>query len=178
MNCPICHKDNPLDAKYCDHCHYEFTDEDRKHSYDRTVFGRIDKLIDSVKKISDTANLSIVFNNRIFRIALLVLLIAGGIYINNHKEQYAVVPSEEYRVEYNQSLNEYYLYTDDDYINLKLYLTNDVSTVLVNTFSYDGTAISNATYGVNDRIILNRDIDGYYEIIENDISFNVYIVNE
>ena len=49
---------------------------------------------------------------------------------------------------------------------------------MVNTYSYDDIAISNATYGVNDRIILNRDIDGYYEIIENDISFNVYIVNE
>ena len=119
-----------------------------------------------------------VFNNRIFRVALLILLIIGGIYINTNKEQYAIIPGEEYRVEYNQSLNEYYLYTDDDYINLKLYLTNDVSTVVVNTYSYDDIAISNATYGVNDRIILNRDIDGYYEIIENDISFNVYIVNE
>lgn len=178
MNCPICHKDNPLNAKYCDACKYEFTVEDRNNAYEKTIFGKTDRVIESIKRITDSVNLSIVFNNRIFRVALLILLIIGGIYINTNKEQYAIIPGEEYRVEYNQSLNEYYLYTDDDYINLKLYLTNDVSTVVVNTYSYDDIAISNATYGVNDRIILNRDIDGYYEIIENDISFNVYIVNE
>ena len=178
MICPVCHKDNPLNAKYCDGCKYEFNSEDRDKAYEKTVFGKIDKIIDSFKKLINTANLSIVINNRIFRIGLLVLLVAGGIFLNASKESYAIIPSEEYRVEYNQSLNEYYLYTEDDYINLKLYLSNDISEVVVKTFSYNDIAVSDVTYGVNARIVLNRYTDGYYEIIENDISFKVDIINE
>ena len=49
---------------------------------------------------------------------------------------------------------------------------------MLKTFSYNDIVVSDVTYGVNDRIVLNRDIDGYYEIIENDISFKVYIINE
>ena len=52
------------------------------------------------------------------------------------QEQYAIIPGEEYRVEYNQSLNEYYLYTNDDYIDLKLYLNKDVYQIIENDQSF------------------------------------------
>lgn len=130
------------------------------------------------QKIISILNLSIIFNNRIFRIIILISLLAIGIYVNINHQQYAIIPSDDYRVEYNKNLNEYYLYTTDDYIDLKLYLNKDVDQITISAYTMDGTNIYNNSYSINDQIMLNRDNNIYYQIIENDQSFIVYIISE
>ncbi len=130
------------------------------------------------QEIISIFNLSIIFNNRLFRIIILISLLVIGIYININHQQYAIIPSDDYRVEYNKNLNEYYLYTNDDYIDLKLYLNKDVDQITISAYTMDGTNIYNNSYSINDQIMLNKDTNIYYQIIENDQNFNVYIINE
>lgn len=103
------------------------------------------------KKIISIFNLSIIFNNRLFRIIILISLLAIGIYININHKQYAIIPSDQYRVDYNKNLNEYYLYTTDDYIDLKLYLNKNVDQITISAYTMDGTNIYNIVYIISEQ---------------------------
>lgn len=176
MICPKCQTNNPISATYCSHCQYVFNNDEKENAYNETIYGQIDKIIDNIKKIIGILNLSIIFNNRIFRAILLILLLTTAIYLKINHQQYAIIPSDEYTIEYNQHLNEYYLYTNNDYINLNLYLNKDVDEIIINTYTVDGININNSIYTTSDNIILNKTEDMYYQIIENDNSFIVYII--
>ena len=61
------------------------------------------------------------------------------------------IQAHGFHIFFDKNLNEYYLYTTDDYINLKLYLNKDVDQITISAYTMDGTNIYNIVYIISEQ---------------------------
>lgn len=160
MVCKYCGNPNQTKANYCRFCGKPFTDRDRQEAYDKTIFGMLDKLED----IKSWLDLSKITGNRIFRAAVLMVLLALVLVnIGRNGSHLAIQKSEDYTVAYNQEADEYYVLTEKEEISLNTYLPKTADTITVCAFENGvQTACIQETPGTE--INLARTASGYYTL--------------
>ena len=164
MKCSNCGKENLLSAKYCAGCGSPFTDEERQAAYDKTFYGKLDK----IKEAKSWISLNKITSNIVFRILFLAAIIALGILGgNNRGTEMTVLESSQYRVYYNEDTRDYFLATDMDSVSVELYLPGKPEGLTVMTLNSESEMIAEDSYNIGDRIVLPRDPDKMY-IIEGD----------
>lgn len=168
MKCHKCKSENILKANYCQKCGEKFTDKEKEEAYNKTIFGKIDKL----KKIKDIVTLNVITGNIIFKIISLLVVLGIGIYflltigINTK-----ILNSKDYQIFYNKESSEYYLLVDDnkDWIELNLYRPNRTKKMTIYTYDLDDKEKTKKEVSKDDRITLNTYQDDYH-IVESKYS--------
>ena len=163
MKCSKCKYENIVKASYCQKCGYKFTEEEKKKSYQKTIYGKIEKL----EKVKDIVTLDFITGNIIFKI--ISLLIVSGIvvyFMHTMGLDTKILKASDYKVFYNQEINEYYLLTDSthDTINVNLYRPNRVKKMTIYHYSLDGTLIEEEKLKKDESVILNTFQEDYYLI--------------
>lgn len=132
MVCTVCgNRDNRLKANYCKICGKAFSDEERKEAYDRTVYGKIDRILDTKGWLT----LGKITGNIFVRIA--VLLVLGLLLLLNIRangSKLSILNSGEYSLAYNKEADEYYVLTDKESIQLSVYLPKKTDSCVVESF--------------------------------------------
>ena len=177
MKCRKCEKENLIKAQYCSSCGSEFSDEERQAAYDETIWGKLDK----IKEAKEWITLDKITGSKYFKIALLVLIILWGIMSGGNKgDKMLILESDDYTVRYNSNLDEYYVFTGKEEVDLDLYLPGKPQGITVTSSTLDGSRLDQREYEIGDRITLIRSdnvlyhISGEYEKEQKDIDLIVY----
>lgn len=143
MHCPKCLNHVPYGAKYCQSCGESIPEETRKAAYNKTFWGKLQRIEDWY----NTITLKKFTGSLFFKIAILLLILAIGI-INVIQKgmQTKILDSEIYTVQYNTQKEEYYILTDAEEVVLQLYVPKRIDTLILT--GYDN----------NDNVLLERTI--------------------
>ena len=71
MICKECGTKNITKAQFCVHCGSAFTDEERQKAYDRTIFGKIEKL----EKWKGYITLDFITGHPVFKTLVLIAIL-------------------------------------------------------------------------------------------------------
>ncbi len=163
MKCHKCKYENIVKASYCQKCGEKFTDKEKEIAYNKTIYGKIDKL----KEIKDIVTLNIITGNIVFKIASLLIVLGIGLYflltvgINTK-----ILKSNDYQIFYNKEIKEYYLLVDDNYdkVNVAMYLPNRIKDLTIYHYNLDDTLLEQENVKKEDKISLDTYKEDYYII--------------
>ena len=160
MICNQCGKDNITRAKYCIGCGAEFPEEQREQAYNKTVFGKIEKL----EKLKGFVTLEAVTGHPVFRVAVLVLILVAGILLGRpHGNYLTILESEAYQVQQETQSGEYYVLTESDSLVLELYFPRKVEAVTVR--QYRGEAlVSEQDFSADEAIQVEKSHERRYVV--------------
>ena len=177
MKCEKCGHENLLKAQYCSSCGNRFTDEERQAAFDETIYGKFDKLIE----VKEWITLSKITDNKFFRIAVLVMIIIAGLLTGGNKgSSMMILESDDYTVRYNSNLEEYYVFTDKNEVDVDLYLPGKPEGLVVTGMTLDGKVLDQKEYALGDKVTLIKSdnvlyhVSGEYEKAEKSIDLIVY----
>ena len=77
---------------------------------------------------------------------------------------FALKNSSYYDIHYNESLDEYYLYSDESTINLQFYIPNTCEKINVYTLDLNDSNIQTTSYDIDDSVSLINTQDVHYRI--------------
>lgn len=168
MKCHKCKFDNIVKASYCHNCGEKFADKEKEEAYNKTIYGKIEKL----EKIKDIASLDIITGNIIFKICSLLIVLGIGIYfLFTMGWNTKILNSIDYKLFYNTSDNGYYILVDDniDSVDVSLYRPNRLKKMIINHYDLDNNLVEKREIKKEDKVELNASSNDYY-IIESKYS--------
>ena len=132
MNCHTCGlEDKYVQSNFCEGCGKAFSDEERKEAYGRTVYGKIDKLLEAKEWIT----LSKITGNIFVRIAILLVLAAVVIVnVTVNGSKLAIQNGDDYSLAYNKQTDEYYVLTEKESVQLSLYLPKKAASCILESY--------------------------------------------
>lgn len=177
MICKNCQTENITKAQFCCHCGQAFTDEQRKQAYDRTIFGKIEK----VEKWKGYLTLSSITGHPIFKTLVLVAILVWGMLLGRtNGDRMLILESEAYRVQQHATTGEYYILTDLDSVSVSLYLPRQAEVRL--QAIVDGQTVREQTFTTEELPGLEYGAADYYRIIadygDGTEQITVYVVKE
>lgn len=174
--CPSCKAENLLEASYCYCCGREFTKKEQEAAYNMTIYGKIEKA-EMIKSIADG---SIITGNTWFRVIVLaVIAIVGlwGLYTNG--SNFRIAESDGYEVQYNTKEKEYYLLTDQDSINVGLYVPKNTEVLELTAIDRDtDEVLEHNTYGIDEGIVLYPDSEVKYLVTAGKRELTMYALRK
>ena len=177
MKCSKCGNENLIQSRFCSSCGSEIPEETRQAAYDKTFWGKLDKL----KEAKDWLTFDKITGNKFFRAALLALIVIIGILSGGNKgNRMYIIESDEYDVRYNSAMNEYYVFTEENEVDLQLYLPGRPDGVTVSSSTLEGEVLDEKSYELGEKITLPKSdsviyhIEGIYEKSRQDIDLIVY----
>ena len=158
MICKKCNTDNIIKAGYCKNCGTAFTQEERDAAFSATIYGKIDKVKDVWDKVTSIANLSVITDHIIVKYGLLVGIILVGLFTGrSHGDAMTILQGNDYSVQYNTELQEYYVLTQQDSVVLNLYLPKQAESIDIRRNTLDGGFISQEIVSADSEIVIPRD---------------------
>ena len=158
MKCKHCGQENVVQASYCIHCGRAFSEEEKKEAFGKTIWGRLQKL----HELRVIADLSVITGNRIFRaLFLLGLLFIGFLFSHNQGSQLRLLESPDYRLAYNETTKEYYLFSDQEEILLQLYLPGKPEGIRVSSLNEEGEVLETKELSTSETPVLERESSSY-----------------
>lgn len=160
MKCIKCGTKNVHNANYCKKCAYEFSIEEQKAAEKWTFIGVIKRVEDLKEKIT----FGWLFDNLIFKIgSILVVLLIGLLFLFNNGSAFKLIENDNYSIKYNEKLDEYYLFSKNEKVDLSMYIPREIEGLKVKQYDSKDYILSDMSYETNDNIILySNDNLGYY----------------
>ncbi len=134
MICEKCSSQLHYGDKFCNICGEKIDKSAYEADYNKTVWGIIDKGTDWY----ETIFLKKITGNWIFKVLLLLIIAAWG-FLDAYTDftSIKILESESYSIEYNKRLDEYYIRTSEEEININLYIPGYTDNIKVKEFTAD-----------------------------------------
>lgn len=176
MICKKCGYNNIEFIDYCSNCGEKFLETEKQNSYDKTIFGLIDKIEDLIA----TLKLQKITSHPIFRAMVLVAILLIGLFLTRvNGNEMTVLKSENYLVQQNSKNNDFYILTDENQIDLLLYLPRKVEKLQMEVVQ-DEKVLNKTEINLEEGISLKVNKDGYYVFLadygEKSESITVYVL--
>ena len=163
MKCIKCGTKNVHNANYCKKCAYEFSLVEQKAAEKWTLIGIVKRIEDLKEKIT----FGWLFDNLIFKIIfVLVVLLIGLIFVFNNGFEFKLLENDSYSIKYNEELEEYYLLTKEDKVDLSMYIPKDIDKFNVKLYDNNNIMLSDLDYKVDDNIVLFSNDNLSYYVLE------------
>ena len=161
MICKECGTKNRIKASYCISCGHQFTDQQRDEAYSKTVFGWIEK----IENIWSILTLDKITGSSLFKIvSLVIVILLGGYSVYKNGTQFRPLEHDNYELQYNQKVNEYYLISELDSFEVSLYLPKTAEELIVLQLNENNELISEQKYLLSDDIVLHNEEEVLYQI--------------
>lgn len=176
MKCSKCHKKNIREANYCKYCGKAFTDTEKERAAHSGGM-RFVNVFQKLKKLDEIRTLSIIKDNVIVKIVVLVIVLGIGIYnIITMGGDLKVLDNKIYDVKYNDKTSEYYVLLDKDNrdniieVSLDLFIPNHIKKLNFAYYDEAGELINENQYDKDDKLMVsaNRLKDNYYIVSDAD----------
>ncbi|MBQ3864223.1 MAG: zinc ribbon domain-containing protein [Clostridia bacterium] len=143
MKCTRCQTDNLQIARYCSTCGQPFSDAEREAAYAQTPFGKLDK----ARKIKSILTLDVITGSIWYKILILLLIIALGIFLRlNGVSAFRVEKSDGYNLQYAAKTASYYVITEDTKADLRLVVPRGTVTLRVDAVDKMNNTVSTGTF--------------------------------
>ncbi len=162
MKCIKCGTKNVHNANYCKKCAYEFSLNEQKAAEKWTFIG----IVKRIEEVKEKVTFGWIFDSLIFKIlSILVVLIVGLLFVFNNGSDFRLLESDVYSIKYNEELDEYYLFTKEDKVDLSMYIPKAIEKFNVKLYENKDIMLSDVDYDLDDNIVLySNDNLGYYEL--------------
>ena len=158
MKCMKCGYENPTTAEYCHMCGTAFTEQQRQEAYDRTIYGKLDRL----ENLKGWADLSNITGNIFFRLAVIACLgVMALCNVTRNGTHLSIAESSQYTLSRNGE--EFYVTTYLDTISLITYLPKETETITVQQIE-NGLPKQEIVQSPSDPISVAKTDHGYYTI--------------
>lgn len=165
MKCRKCKTENRACASYCMKCRYEFTKEEQDQAKSKSWEGIVVKILEKKGKIMSYLNLSFITGKLWFKIASIILILGIGIVsCFQNGIHLKIIKSDNYQINYNKKLKEYYLAVDNEKTELNLYIPYQGQNITVEHLDLDKKITSN-TYKDGANIVLTSNGENDYYLI-------------
>ena len=119
MNCVKCNSELHYGDKFCNKCGEKVEKGIYDEAYKKTIWGKLDKAND----VWQTMTLKKFIDHWITKsIILLAVLVWGFFDAYTSLANIQFLESQDYKIEYNKQLDEYYIRTDEEVVDLNLYI--------------------------------------------------------
>ena len=143
MKCTRCQTDNLQIAQYCCACGHPFSDAEREAAYAQTPFGKLDK----ARKVKSILTLDIVTGSLWYKILILILIIALGIFLRlNGISAFRVEKSDGYDLQYARNTASYYVITEGMQADLRLVVPKGTVKLTVESVDTANHTVSKQSY--------------------------------
>ncbi len=183
MECIRCKTKNVNKANYCKNCGYHFSKEEQKAAKKWTLVW----FLECFDKAKSILNLSIITDHILFKIASIVVVLGIGFYsFFTNGNSLKLLESNDYKVQYNTELSEYYLLANKEKTNLNLYIPNRAQKLIVEHIDQNNQLIDTKEYAKEEEIVFSSDSNNDYYILEaayennnfDKLKFYIYYVEE
>ncbi|MDO4978881.1 MAG: hypothetical protein Q4E47_01850 [Candidatus Saccharibacteria bacterium] len=159
LKCAKCEFENRVTANYCYKCGKKFTKKEKEEAYEGTLTGKIDTADTFLNKLD-------IRNHILFKIATVLVILASGFwYAIAYGLKFRILESNIYSIQYYEPAQEYYLLTDEDAIDVGLYIPGREQSVKVALVNQNNELISEKEISSEDSVRLNSNIEGHYYIL-------------
>lgn len=160
MICKNCQKNNITRAKFCRDCGTAFSEEQRQKEYDRTIYGKIEKL----EKWKGYVTLDFITGNPIFKTVVLAAILVWGLFLGRtNGDQMLIQESEAYRVQQHASTGDYYVLTPENSVSVSLYLPRKAESLQLQAI-VDGQVAKEQSFTAEEQPHLECGAAEYYYI--------------
>lgn len=178
MNCLKCGETNVTKAQFCKKCGREFSDEERDEAYEKTVYGKIEKL----EKLHGYISLEAITTHPAFRIAVLVLILIWGLYVGRpHGNHLTILESDNYQVQQNEVNEDFYVLTERNTVTLRLYFPEEPEMIRLQ-ICQEGEVLEEKEFVAEDAITVERSLEVSYRVEaeygKKTEDIHLYVINE
>ncbi len=169
MKCIKCRTVNVHNANFCMNCSYKFSEREQESAEKWTFIG----IIKRIEKFKESVSFGWLLDHLAFKIGSIigVLAIGLGIMLTNGIE-FKIVESDNYVGSYNEKLDEYYLYSKKDEIELNLYIPKKIDGLVIKHFDNNDKVLSDIEYDDITDIVLDTNGSNDYYTLEAKYSEN------
>ena len=165
MKCEKCSASLKYGAKYCTLCGEKISSETLEKEYKHTLWGKLQTAEDWYSKLSLKK-----FTGNIFVkiIVLAAILAYGGYQLWIGGSDIKILAADDYKVAYNETLDEFYIQTEKNETNLNLYIPPFTDEVKITGYADDGSVIETRTLKSTEY----KEEDAF-KIVKNEFSYTV-----
>lgn len=162
MKCVKCKSKNNYNSNYCKKCGNKFSKKEQKKAKRWTLVW----FLEGIDKIKSLWKFSFITDHILFKIATVLIVLGIGIYsFFTNGINLKILTGDNYKLQYNTKLEEYYLLIKEDETKLNLYVPEKTNKLIVKHLDKDNNIIEEETYNKNDEITLkNNYLKNYYTI--------------
>lgn len=158
MKCSKCNRKNKKIAIYCKRCGTKFSEKEIKKARKNSIVG----ILDFLEKIYNICSLNIITDTLAFKILSIVVVFSIGIYsVILNGNHFKVKEGDNYSVQYNQTKEEYYIISESNQADIRLYIPSSVKDITVKEYNEE-SLISEASFSKEDTICLDKNNNNYY----------------
>ncbi len=163
LKCIKCTTDNIISANYCKNCGYHFSKGEQKAAKRWTLVWFLEG-IDTIKGIP---KFGFITGSKIYKVGSIVFILLVGLYFFMTKGVHLKLEeSPFYQIDYHTELSEYYLYTEQDQIELHLYVPNRAKHVSVQYMDENNQVLDTFSWDEKQSIVLSSQGKGDYYLLE------------
>lgn len=161
MRCSRCATDNLIKAHFCSTCGHPFTEEERQGAYDRTIYGKVDKL----RKLKSIATMEIITGSLWFKILSVLIILLLGLFLLLTRKPLRIEPSNGYKIQYLEETGTYYLIAQQDTIAISLSAPWNTSQIVIRGTDETGNLIREEVHTTQDPLVLSVNGQSHYTLI-------------
>jgi len=163
MKCIKCRDNNINQANYCKKCGYHFSEAEQNAAKKWTLVWYLE-LFDKIKSLN---KFSFITDHIVFKIISIIVVLSIGIYsFVTNGINLKLLESDNYSIQYNTKLSEYYLLVDENETNLDLYVPNRTDELKVKHLDKNNEIIEEKIYDNDERIVLTSVSNDDYYLVE------------
>ena len=175
MKCKNCKTENIMKADYCKACGHQFTEKEKKKSYNRTVFG----LVDNILNLKSYITFDFITGNRWFKVISLVgLILYSLLVLKVNDSKLRILDSGDYDIEYNKTTKEYYLVTEETNIGLELYVPEKSKEINLITVDKNDKQLNSTVYKNDQQVTVSYISDSHYIIQAGKQQLEFFVIME
>ena len=161
MKCSVCSSENLIKAHYCASCGHPFTEEERKAAYDRTFYGKLDK----VRRWKSILTLEVITGSLWFRILSILAILLLGLFLLLTRRPLRLESGDLYKVQYLEETGTYYLITEEDTVAVNLRAPYRTRSVLIREVDASGQTVREETRTAEEAMLLTVSGKTHYELV-------------
>lgn len=163
LKCIKCTKENIYSANYCSDCGYHFEEIEQKTAKKQTFIGKIEWWEDFYNKWT----LKKLLEKKWIKILSFFLLIAIDVLIfYNANNDFKLLESDAYQIEYDKKEDIYYLLITEDRTNIELYAPKRLTKIEIKKENKDNEVIDSLEYNPSEKLVLDANSKNDYYIFD------------
>lgn len=132
MKCTKCDSLLHYGDRFCNTCGEKINKKTYEEDYKKTIWGKLDKINDWW----ETFTLRKFIDNWVVKIIILLLVLVWGFFdAYTELSDIKFLESENYMIEYNKKLDEYYIRTSEEEVELNLYIPRYSDKIIVTEYN-------------------------------------------
>ena len=165
-----CKYENDFSVRYCRGCGQDYRQKEHKEfvkeAYERTVWHEFENIKEDVENLPGIIGFYKKYlDNTLVKLLIILLCLLPAFLIRaKFGSTFRMLESEQYTVQYNETADEYHLFTELDEITVEMYCPGEISSLESHLMDDGGEILETLEYSLEDPVTLKPMETGYVRL--------------